>query len=949
MASKISPNRRRSIAVLNQGPSRKNGRRRAHSIAPGEKLSEAARARRLLAPRKSILKGSVNVPFVSAESSSIGDENATQSMDFSEVHSRQSIAPRKSLAARRVSFASHAHVRLFDTAKQRSDSSFSQDSPGSQDSPQNRDENDENDENVHAQAAYARRRSPGRRRSSTAFSELGERSMDMDSDDTAPDPQDFLNQGQVQAVYQLGGTVQDDFSDEDDEGDSSMEITEAIRLNIERKRSLSLGGSSLPDRRRSLTGPMTLTQSQSENQPPPQLTRPPLTDQAAQPDAADQSQDMDATTSSNQSGSYIEEGSSADDSTRLMEFTVPMGRSLRPPEPPSEQWLQLRALTHAGSEPYEPPTNEDSYEEGVEMSVEEEGEPMELTHAVTRLMNARSSLGMTQGANLGTQQESSFDDDGGEIQQMQYPEDSFTSTDDSFADDVDAGDRTVNLTSLIRMSMGTQDSSMDAGSVDGNMDEERVVKVPIGATGPSQSQSTVFTAPPAVTSTPSIPSTSTSTTKSTEPPVFSAQAPPTQDNIFTVPPPKTPTAIPRSPAKSSTNLTIPKPLNFSLGRSASVPTAGPSSTPQAPKSPARTPVFRGTAAFAPPTARKSPIKRPAPPEAESAHQPSPTKRLAIGRLEAASPAPAQNQDGRRASTVRRPSGYFAQRRSLGSSAGATTGATSNQGSTAVISPIKVGGRVSVDGRARASAGVTPSGQSLTARLLGTGGADGAPLYPDVAQIIRDDPPTPSRVSSPLTAPSPRRALETIPEEVAVQAVARASSSASPQNSPPLASTSTGVRASARESSSPAVAASASISPIQAPPASSSPSPDVVSPAPSPPRHDFATTGITLARPSQPTGSDNAGPSTAQWREEVQDENAYEDDEGVSLCVCTNGWDTHVVLSAADIHRAVLRDDRYPLHGRTHNAEAAAVRAAAAATTPTRAATLVCWVERRAGR
>ena len=49
MAPKISPNRRRSIAVLGQHSSKIiQKRRRAYSIVPGEKLSPAARARNLV-------------------------------------------------------------------------------------------------------------------------------------------------------------------------------------------------------------------------------------------------------------------------------------------------------------------------------------------------------------------------------------------------------------------------------------------------------------------------------------------------------------------------------------------------------------------------------------------------------------------------------------------------------------------------------------------------------------------------------------------------------------------------------------------------------------------------------------------------------------------------------------------------------------------------------------
>ncbi|KAI0662498.1 hypothetical protein C8Q70DRAFT_562953 [Cubamyces menziesii] len=89
MSKKTSPNRRRSIAAPGHGPAKTSSRRRAYSIAPGERLSPAAKARRLLAPRKSILKDDSG--------------NMTQTMDLTEVHGQ---GPRKSLL-RRVSFASH--------------------------------------------------------------------------------------------------------------------------------------------------------------------------------------------------------------------------------------------------------------------------------------------------------------------------------------------------------------------------------------------------------------------------------------------------------------------------------------------------------------------------------------------------------------------------------------------------------------------------------------------------------------------------------------------------------------------------------------------------------------------------------------------------------------------------------------------------------------------------
>ena len=49
MSKKNSPNRRRSIATLGHGHVKGTShRRRAYSIAPGERISPAAKARRLL-------------------------------------------------------------------------------------------------------------------------------------------------------------------------------------------------------------------------------------------------------------------------------------------------------------------------------------------------------------------------------------------------------------------------------------------------------------------------------------------------------------------------------------------------------------------------------------------------------------------------------------------------------------------------------------------------------------------------------------------------------------------------------------------------------------------------------------------------------------------------------------------------------------------------------------
>ncbi|KAH9919107.1 uncharacterized protein B0H18DRAFT_1086728 [Fomitopsis serialis] len=595
MASKISPNRRRSIAVLNQGQSqssRHHSRRRAYSIAPGEKLSPNAKRRRSLAPRKSILKASMNLPE-SAEASALADETTTQSMDLTEIHAQ----PRKSLA-RRVSFASHAHIRLFDV---RDNTNGSQDPSSSPQGPSDH----RNDENRHPTPAPTRRRSSMRRRSSTAFSEFGEQSMEMDEDETAPLPADFLRQNE----YQLGGSAveDDEFTDEDDD-DDDMEITEAIRLNVERKRSLSLGGqahSSLPDRR--------LTQGRSENQPPRQLPPP----QEEEEDEGDMSM------SSANSQSFVSEGSSVDES-KPMEFTAPVGKSLRPPSRPSDRWLALQAATHAGI-PQDQSLSQEEDDEG-NSGVYRESEPMELTDAVDRLMRARVSLGMSPGSGNAdaTVPDMDMDEDSVSAVQENYQEDSFTSTEDSFAGDP-VGDRTVNVTTLIRSSLGTQNSYW---------------------TPPTQAVARMRTDLPFSANNCCSPS-STGTNSCAPAPasqlgsLFSARPP--HDPPYSHPPRRQPTTA--LSIKAPPSATIPKPFSFSLSR---------------------TPAARLHLLLRPLEAMQQYRGRPLPPT-----QPSPAKRAAVGKLEPSKIALFEKLqlrpgDGnRRTSMVRRPSGYFAQRKSLG--------------------------------------------------------------------------------------------------------------------------------------------------------------------------------------------------------------------------------------------------------------------------------------------
>ncbi|KAF8559378.1 hypothetical protein OG21DRAFT_1403213, partial [Imleria badia] len=376
----MAPSRRNSFAVANKSQAHPGRKRRAHSIAPGDPLSPAARARRSLAPRKSILKAAVDA------------DDVTQSMEMTRDY-REDNPTRKSLG-RRVSFANHAHVRLFEVPDHNTNSTASpQSSPAAEPDPDT--PRATNDENVYPGARMSRRRSSARH--SVAFSEGGgEESMDMDSDDTAFSPSAFFRIGNE-------GAMDDVFNDVDgpSNGDD-MDVTEVVPRTFVRQRSLSLGVSRQPLASLSIPQPS--------------------------PDVHNNQEDVSNETSyvedeSAQSQSFTSEG----DISQPMEFTVPL---IRPPEPPSEAWLALRSATHSGNTPYIPSSDDDGGDDGGDV------QEMELTDAVSRLQAARASLGL------------------GEVGGEEGAEDSFTSTEDSFADEGvgngEDGNQTINVTQLMR-------------------------------------------------------------------------------------------------------------------------------------------------------------------------------------------------------------------------------------------------------------------------------------------------------------------------------------------------------------------------------------------------------------------------------------------------------------------------------------------------------------------
>ncbi|KAH8086664.1 Spc7 kinetochore protein-domain-containing protein [Cristinia sonorae] len=583
MSARISPHRRRSISVLNQGTSSRTAqqqRRRAYSIAPGEKLSPAARARRMV-PRKSILKPPNPSPL-SAEDDTTDTQETSGAMDSDNT-----------TRSRRVSFAAKAFVRVFIKDNKNShDNDVSSLSPSEQ-----QPEQQSREETVNDDTSRSRRRS-SRRRSSTTFH--GEQSMDLDEDETAPYPSHFLGEAnQFEEDDDLGLGDYDDEGNEDD-----MDLTEALDPRIARKRSLSLGGGQASRRRSSVGGVTTSSQSQSENQLP--LNH-----------HDDPEEDMDLTTSSANSQSFMSEGSSGEP----MEFTIPMGQAL---DPATEDpvWQQLRAVTHAAGN--EPSSDDSPHAE------DDTGEPMELTMAMDRMLRARSSLGLPPlDEPLTTTQYEGDDVDN---------DNSFTSTEDgSFRE---LSDQTINVT-LHRSSIGSQDMEVT-----------------------DLLQSDIQIAPQAAPSTTLEPPRATQDTTSDPPRVFSAPPP-----RAAPPPEKPPTSVPE------------KPFTFTLPPKPAAPSALP-----VPARPPKIPVFKGTAAFAPPTVPKSPKKRPAPDNifpSGDGDRPSPAKKQAVSRLSPARPASdtpstaTATGQSKRPGALRRPSGYFAQRKSLGASAAPQTQSASS--------------------------------------------------------------------------------------------------------------------------------------------------------------------------------------------------------------------------------------------------------------------------------
>ena len=165
-----------------------------------------------------------------------------------------------------------------------------------------------------------------------------------------------------------------------------------------------------------------------------------------------------------QDRSVSEIGESEDEPPHT-DFTVPLGQPLRRPEPPPEEWHALRAVTHAGA-------NDSVSDEG-------DPEPNELDDAISRLMVARDSLGLSGDGLVG-----------GDHSFASTESDSFTQDPADFAN----ADRTMDITGMLRragsgtLSIPSQESTSDYGSSRTHDTDERI-NIPIALPQDIQSPS----------------------------------------------------------------------------------------------------------------------------------------------------------------------------------------------------------------------------------------------------------------------------------------------------------------------------------------------------------------------------------------------------------------------------------------------------------------------------
>lgn len=461
----------------------------------------------------------------------------------------------------------------------------------------------------------------------------------------------------------------DDDSHMMDEDGDTMDVTRALDANIIRRRTLSMGGVNAQANRPPLA---QLAHSVAVNN-----------NNELSVGSVDMSQDMSQDMSRDDS-----KVSSGDDTQSVpMEFTVPITQGLRQPAHQDPAWLALRAVTHSGDVPFEPPPMSED-EDATPLASHVSGDDMNLDDAMQRLMRARDSLPMAQSIPPGTQNN----------------EDSFTSSEGSFmVADGFRGDETINLSKIVgrgslpgfstRPSLA-YDSTMEVTSAYGHI--HAINGLPVEST-PTHGRIAPQPAP---------------VQEMARLPVFQ--------------PPSVPAPLPVVPqsGQPESNLAAPPPVFAPPHKApASPPKFNPTPKPTSPVKPK--PSF--TAAFAPPTGRPSPKKSRPPTHATSGssasvrgpakrglnetldedHEEGPsTRRVALDSNDKPKPAPLPTSTKPHlGSAIRRPSGYFARRQSLGAALqGGTNDATSRTEQTAhgprPPSPKKDTGK----GKARASLG-----------------------------------------------------------------------------------------------------------------------------------------------------------------------------------------------------------------------------------------------------
>jgi hypothetical protein len=228
--------------------------------------------------------------------------------------------------------------------------------------------------------------------------------MDMDEDDTAPNLSAFITRPASE------DESMEDYSNNSNNDEQDMDMTSPLSKDILRKRSLSSAG------------------------------RQPLATVPSNNSLSDDQSFQQSDTSQNNSHS-ISFSSIDPDSSQPVEYTVPMGKALRRPSAPSQEWLALRSVTHSCDTPYKAPPSDD----------DGESDAMELTDALQRLTAVRRSLGLTDE----DEEDLSTDVDREDV----GANETFSSTEDSFRD-MDAEDRTINITGLLsRASMGGASNS----------------------------------------------------------------------------------------------------------------------------------------------------------------------------------------------------------------------------------------------------------------------------------------------------------------------------------------------------------------------------------------------------------------------------------------------------------------------------------------------------------